>query len=175
MKKHLECRLAYIIRTSNWLGRCWWGVFGAGGQGKSSLQLPKESSLDRLNYSHRIFKKKKKGKGLKSCKWRRNAAARRGREEEGRWWKDPPPAGRRSWQSCELEELKCKADNSEQAEMKTEHDAFQDVEEGRLWAGVGLKSLLICRDDFDVESFNWRGHESSSQPNIFHPLLDVVT
>lgn len=38
--------------------------------------------------------------------------------------------------------------------MKTEHDAFQDEEEGRLGAGVGLKSLLICRDDFDVESFN---------------------
>lgn len=38
-------------------------------------------------------------------------------------------------------------------EMKAEHDAFEDVEEGRLGAGVGFKSLLICRDGFDAELF----------------------
>lgn len=49
--------------------------------------------------------------------------------------------------------MKCKADNGEQVEMKAEHDAFEDVEEGRLGAGVGFKSLLICRDGFDAELF----------------------
>lgn len=38
-------------------------------------------------------------------------------------------------------------------EMKAEHDAFEDVEEERLGAGVGFKSLLICRDGFDAELF----------------------
>lgn len=37
--------------------------------------------------------------------------------------------------------------------MKAEHDAFEDEEEGRLGAGVGFKSLLICNDDFDTELF----------------------
>lgn len=49
--------------------------------------------------------------------------------------------------------MKYKADNKEQAEMKAEHDAFQDVKDGRLGAGVGLKSLLICRGDFDAAAF----------------------
>lgn len=160
------------------------GCLGLEGRGGPHCILPKESSFDRLNYSP-IKWKKEKGRGLKSCKWRRNTAARRGvGKEEGRVGglsggggmkgsqrKDPSLAGRRSWQSCELEELKCKADNGEQAEMKTEHDVF----EGRLGAGVGLKSPLICGDDFDAETFNWRGHESSSQQNTFHPLMDVVT
>lgn len=38
-------------------------------------------------------------------------------------------------------------------EMKAEHDAFEDVEEERLGAGVGFKSLLICRDGFDAFFF----------------------